>query len=215
MSKREKILIVFALVAILAFVYFNYFLTPLQEKTRELETALEENLYRAREMEAYQNKIEEMNTELEKIDAKSQEEMARIPSELDQSELMVEIDRVTKNNGRIESVIFEPVELRMYYQAVPIILEVYCTYQQMHSMISELEKSEYLNLIREIKVDTLTLSGEEVDLSDGRGRRLDMILTLDFLGLEVNEIVPGEFDFLGSGAYGNEELFGVYPAAAE
>lgn len=212
MSKREKILIAFALVAILAFVYFNYFLTPVQKQTKELRTALEDNRLKITEMEVYRNKIDEMNAELTKIDGESQDEMAKIPAELDQAELMMEIDRITDGNGRIESVIFDPAEERTYYRAVPIILEMYCTYEQMYSMIDQLEESEYLNLIREIRADTLTINMVDLDTADGAGKKLDMILTLDFLGLYVNEIVPGEYTFMGDGAYGNEELFGIYPA---
>lgn len=210
MSKREKILIAFALAAILAFVYFNYFLTPVQEQTDELRTAVEDNKFKAKEMEAYQKKIDEMNAELEKIDEKSEEEIAKIPAELDQAKLMMEIDRITKDNGRIESVVYELVEERTYYQAVPIVLEIYCTYAQMYSIINQLKKSEYLNLIREIKVDTLTIQMVDLDPSDGSGKKLDMMLTLDFLGLDVNEIVPGRYTFMDDGTYGNEELFGTY-----
>ena len=212
MSKREKTLIAFALVVILAFVYFNYFLTPVQKQIEELKTTLEDNRIKAKEMEIYRDKIDEMNDELEKIDEKSREEIAKIPAELDQAELMMEIDRITGDNGRVEGVIFDPVEARTYYQAAPIILEVYCTYRQMYSMIDELEQSEYLNLIREIKVDALTVAPEDMDPEDGPAKKLDMILTLDFIGLGVNEITPGKFAFIDDGEYGNEELFGVYPA---
>lgn len=211
MSKREKILIALALTAILAFVYFNYVLTPVQKQTKELRTAIEDNRLKAKEMEVFQNKIEEMNEELANVDEKSREEISKIPEELDQTELMMEIDRVTEGNGRIESVIFEPVEERTYYRAVPIILEVYCTYRQMYAMIGQLEESEYMNLIREIKTDTLTVDLVDLDPSDGAGRRLDMILTLDFLGLTINDITPGKYKFVDEGEYGNEELFGVYP----
>jgi|GEM_PF-5622288 len=211
MSKREKILIAVAVAAILAFVYFNYFLTPVQKQTKELRTALQDNRLKAKEMEAYQKKIEEMNAELANVDEQRREEIAKIPAELDQAELMMEIDRITKENGRIEGVIFDPVEERTYYQAVPIVLEMYCTYTEMHSIIDQLEKSEYLNLVREIKVDTLTIALVDLDPSDGVGRKLDMLLTLDFIGLSVNDIVPGRYTFLDDGKYGNEELFGVYP----
>lgn len=211
MSKREKILIAFALTAILAFVYFNYFLTPVQKQTQELRTALEDNRLRAKEMEAYQKKIDEMSAELAEVDEKSREEIAKIPDELDQAELLMELDRITEDSGRIEGVIFDLVDERTYYMAVPIILEVYCTYRQMYHMIDELEQSEYLNLIREIRVDAMT-APEDPDPADGPGKKLDMILTLDFIGLDVNEIVPGEYAFIDDGEYGNEELFGVYPA---
>lgn len=215
MSKREKILIAVALTAILAFVYFNYFLTPVQKQTEELRTAVDDNLLKVKEMEAYQKKIDEMNAELAKIDEQSEAEIAKIPAQLDQVELMMEIDRITKENGRIEGVVFEPVEARTYYQAVPIVLEMYCTYTQMYGIIDQLEKSEYLNLVREIKVDTLTVDMVDLDPSDGAGKKLDMLITLDFIGLDINMITPGKYTFINDGEYGNEELFGVYPAIGD
>jgi Tfp pilus assembly protein PilO len=206
MSKREKILIAVALVAVLGFVYFNYFLTPVQKQTREIEAALEDNRTKAMEMAAYQKAIDRAKEDLAGIDRKSEDLIAKIPEELDHAELMMEIDRITTNNGRIESVVFDDTEERAYYMAVPVVLEVYCTYSQMHDMLRQLEQSKYLNLLRDMKVNVIPAMPE--DVSPGQERELNMMLSLDFLGLSVNESAPQSYDFMGGGDYGNGDLFG-------
>lgn len=218
MSKREKILIAVLLIAVAAFVYFNYFLTPLQKKTQELRVSVAENRTKAEETRLYMAQIEEGQAELAGLKARYEEKLSEIPAVLDQAELLNGIHDIVEGHGDTASLIFLPAEERAYYTAVPVSLEVFCdSYQDMDAILSGLEDSDFTNLTRDMRLDALAEAadtgaagtgdaGEPAD-APARGNKIDMVVTIDFLCMSVNEIEPRDYGFVKDGTYGSDDLF--------
>lgn len=207
MSKREKILLVIAVIAVLSFLYFNYFFSPMQKTAEELEASILENTTKAGELQGYLQNIETKKDELAQVEAQYQAESAKIPAELDQAELLMEIARIVNGRGDIASLIFMPVQKRANYTAAPVSLEIFCeSYGGMRTVLAELQDSSFINLVRGMKVVAVTTEAGEEGVSSPVDM-LDIVLTLDFLCLSINETEPGDYSFINDGTYGRNDLF--------
>jgi Tfp pilus assembly protein PilO len=146
-SKREKILLIFALVLGLGAIYYFYFLNPFLADMREIaaKTAEKESKIQVLTIQNTQNKI--LDEQIKELETKNAELLKTIPTGYNQSELIVYLHDLINQYGKKTSYLFEEPEDLVKLDNSKATLSFNTSYEGLKAILLQLNTCRFNNRI--------------------------------------------------------------------
>lgn len=233
LSKREKYLIIGALVfsSIALFVYFYYF--PLKNEITELERESTEISLQLDEKKSLAVKIENVKKETDELSKRVEEDTAILIDTIDEPELLNYVYGKTvyredgANISNVQAITYEPIavqENELYYSK-DIELKFQTEYADLKDILKSFETGENYAYLSDITINKAGESGsstpgQEVTPPDGNeipegppvtttmgNQVLDINCRLRFYGEDPTWDGSGEYKFMEEGQFKKDNLF--------
>ncbi len=163
-SKREKVLLVFAIVLALGAIYYFYFLSPFLTEMKDISAKATEKESKLQVLDIQNTQLQLMEKQIADLDAQNAEILKTIPSGYDQPELLVYLYQLIEKNGQKASYDFEEPADLVKLDNSKATLHFYTDYAGLKKVLQDLKESRFNNRIVTMAV---TLEPEESDKKEG------------------------------------------------
>jgi len=229
LSKREKVLLLGALIIIVFAVFITYVYLPLTKKVDKLQMQSDNCTVQLQEAQTREVLIENLEVQLKTIREELKTKHEDIIKLWDQAELLVLIETTIDEFCEKESIdFFDPIEAGSV-QAGDISIKINTNYENLQMIMDKLETSKYFNILTSFEITKVESSNYDNDATDtdatdndttdnnndvvfnpsqvnNEQKELDVILNIRFFSRNINEDYPKEYDFL-NGEFGKENIF--------
>lgn len=206
LTKREIILLIFALFIIAGALYYNCFLLP-QLKEIELfqkEAASQNDKLLFLKMQAQE--IVKLRKKITQLEAELEERCLDIPVGFDQPSVVVYLEDMLKPLGEKSSLAFQDIEDKGIYNIAKVKVTLKANYAEFLRILEELEKAPYRNQIESLKVAS-SLSGQTItDAPSVQQFEINAELDLGFYFLPGTVDAEKTYPFM-HGKYNKPNLF--------
>lgn len=201
LTKRERILLLGALIIAVGIMFFNYIYFPLKEDIKELKTQSEELSIQINEVKQKQALVETLEEQLFKLQEDSDTIYEDVLKTWDEPEILVYIEETLGELGMSELIENYGVITSEGYLNGDINLNMVATYENLMTILSKFEKGKYFNTVEFMTVEV------KDDMIVGAGmKQLKINLALRFYALDHLNEYTEDYHFM-KGKFGKNIIF--------
>lgn len=203
LTKREKVLLIFALIIAILTFFVVYVYLPLQDKIDILQKESDDLALQIQDAKTKEIQIKSLEIELDEMVKKVDEEYKDILQIWDQPELLNFIEVTMKNYCEKQSIdFFDPIDVSSI-RTGEITLKVKTDYENLQRLWKDFEKSKYFNTLQSFAINK---NMDDSESNNSQQVKLDVTMVLRFYAKNQTQEYPEKYDFI-KGNYGKKDIY--------
>ena len=200
LTKRERILLLGALIIAVLTIFLNYIYFPLREDVNTLKRQSEELSIQIIEAEQKQALVENLEQQLSKLQEDDETSYKDVMKTWDEPEILVSIEQTLGGLGFSNLIENYGVITGEGYLNGDINLNITATYDKLLVILKKFEEGNYFNT-----VESMVVSNKE-DLGRDTEKQLEINLVLRFYALDYMKEYTKDYKFM-NGNFGKTNIF--------
>ena len=222
LSKREKILITFSLIAASVSLFLFYYYFPLQDKISDLHEEASKLYIEIEECKTTEILVEAVKKEIEKVKLKIEDSDDYLMESIDEPNILYYISNIIKDTSKEHSITYNDLNIKKEYTSKDISLSFITTFDNVMNILKQFEEGDMYITLNSINLD---MNRDSHNLASGSGEDMDEVnedlelanqmplqvkYSLTFYGAKATWDGHGVYEFMDGVLVGKPNIFEEY-----